>query len=94
MFWRKKEKGTKPLFFYEEDPSCRREYIRISPPSWAPVDFALGEETARLMDISAGGLACGCSQAEVGQVHRIELKLPGEKKGHQYPGQGAGSHRE
>ena len=76
MFWKKKKKNEPELFTFETD--CRRGYVRVSPPPWAPVEVELGDDLADLRDISAGGLACQCPKARVGDVVPVRIDLPGE----------------
>jgi hypothetical protein len=76
LFWKKKKKSEPELFTFETD--CRRGYVRVGPPPWAPVEVELGDELADLRDVSAGGLACQCPNARVGDVVPVRIDLPGE----------------
>lgn len=80
MFWKKPKKTENVLYSYEDDPSNRREYIRVSPLPEAPVSLDLQGQTADLLDISAGGLAFSGVQAQLGQEHRVAFDLPGEHR--------------
>ena len=82
MSWRKKEKQPKqkhsqndPLFVYESD--CRREYVRVVPPPYLPVHATVGGQTAEVVNISAGGMACLFNAAETGALTAMTIRLPG-----------------
>lgn len=82
MSWRKKEKQPKqknspndPLFVYESD--CRREYVRVVPPSYLPVHATVGGQTAEVINISAGGMACLFDAKDTGALAPMSIQLPG-----------------
>lgn len=78
MFWKKKTTEKKPMFSYEE--ACRRESARVSPLPDQPLEMKLGELTASVLNISAGGFACRCpGQAVESGSYDVTLGLPGSK---------------
>jgi hypothetical protein len=74
---RKKKTPDNFLFVYESD--CRREYVRVVPPPYLPVSVSMGGQTAEVINISAGGMACQFNAAETGALCTMSIRLPGGK---------------
>jgi hypothetical protein len=78
---KKKEKKSKkqtlnePLFVYESD--CQREYVRVVPPPYLPVSATMSGQSAEVINISAGGMACRFNAAETGALCTMSIRLPG-----------------
>jgi c-di-GMP-binding flagellar brake protein YcgR len=81
LFWKKKNKESTPLYRYENDPADKREFVRVSPLEGAPVKVSFGGAPARLIDISAGGIACRTKDqiAKSGDICKVKIKLPGQR---------------
>ncbi len=75
MSWKKNV--DKPLFSY--DDNCRRDNYRVRPLPGQPVKLDFGDASSEIVDISAGGLACHCQNAAVGETRTVSFHLPGEK---------------
>ena len=78
MFWKKKKKSNEDvgghLFQYES--SCRRKNVRVFTQSGRPVYLKISDQTAPMVNISAGGLACRCTNAPPGEIVPVELQFP------------------
>ena len=81
MSSKKKEKKSKkptpndPLFIYESD--CRRDYVRVVPPPYLPVSVTMSDQSAEVINISAGGMACRFNAAQTGALCTMSIRLPG-----------------
>ena len=78
MFWRKKRPTETELFLYESD--CRREFARVRPPEAMPVGAEIDGRPVRVLDLSAGGMACLAEGLQTGQVPLVRLRLSGEAR--------------
>ena len=75
MSWKKNV--DKPLFTY--DDKCRREFYRVRPLPGQPVRLDFGGNPSEIVDISAGGLACHCQNAGIGEIRTVSFNLPDQK---------------
>jgi c-di-GMP-binding flagellar brake protein YcgR len=77
LFWKKKKKDEKKeLFTFEDNDS--RELVRVRPADDKAVSITFGPQTTTLYEISAGGLAIPCGQAQIGGRYAVVFQLPGE----------------
>lgn len=72
---RKQPASNDPLFVYESD--CRRDYVRVVPPPYLPVSVTMSDQSAEVINISAGGMACRFNAAETGALCTMSIRLPG-----------------
>ena len=73
MFWKRKQTDSEIFSLTLND---RRSSFRVSPSASAPIEFDIKGHKARVVNISAGGLAFKCKHFGDGDSLAVEFLLP------------------
>jgi len=79
LFWKKSDKST-VSFSFPNDDDCQRSTFRVAPWDSEPVHVRFGDESTKVVNISAGGMAFENHNFKEGEQHPVRLHLPGEYK--------------